>query len=368
MFRKKIQSYFKFYIQRIFILIYGKINTIQFSNTNNDKITEITQVKSDTYPDKGYFLYEIKNGRIYTDMHQNVSIINKDNILSEASFQHVNNQFQKVSFNSALINGTPKLKKKFNGTIFNLTQGSSGNNYFHFIFDIVPKIFLLEQKTLVSSIDYFYVPEIKSWQKEIFLLLNIDEKKLIDSKKYQHIEGDLIIATSHPWYFKGDFQSETKNIPEWIVKLNRNKFLPLAKKFNNNTKVFLDRSSSNYNHCQIENINEVMDFFKRKGFTIYKPEELNIKEQIYLFNHASIIAGAHGAAFTNTIFCKPSTKIIEIIPKSHPSKKCERISEILNLNYYKIRVKDNNINKNFPNRIFLTDKNLKEISDITDLY
>ena len=112
MFRKKIQSYFKFYIQRIFILIYGKINTIQFSNTNSDKITEITQVKSDTYPDKGYFLYEIKNGRIYTDMHQNVSIINNDNILSEASFQHVNNQFQKVSFNSALINGTPKLKKK----------------------------------------------------------------------------------------------------------------------------------------------------------------------------------------------------------------------------------------------------------------
>ena len=111
-----------------------------------------------------------------------------------------------------------------------------------------------------------------------------------------------------------------------------------------------------------------MDFFKRKGFTIYKPEELNIKEQIYLFNHASIIAGAHGATFTNIIFCKPSTKIIEIIPKSHPSKKCERISEILNLNYYKIRVKDNNINKNFPNRIFLTDKNLKEISDITDLY
>ena len=60
MFRKKIQSYFKFYIQRIFILIYGKINTIQFNNTNNDKITEITQVKSDTYPDKGYFLYEIQ--------------------------------------------------------------------------------------------------------------------------------------------------------------------------------------------------------------------------------------------------------------------------------------------------------------------
>ena len=108
MFRKKIQSYFKFYIQRIFILIYGKINTTQFNNTNNDKITEITEIKSDTYPDKRYFLYEIKNGRIFTDIHQNVSIINKDNILSEASFQHFDNQLQKISYNNALINGTPK--------------------------------------------------------------------------------------------------------------------------------------------------------------------------------------------------------------------------------------------------------------------
>ena len=368
MHRKKIQTYFKFCIQRIFILLYGRINITYSDHINNDEFTQVKQIKSDTFPNRQYFLYKIKKGRIYTDMHQNVSIINKDNIISEASFQHVDNELKNVNFNSTLINGTPKFKKKFNGTIFNLTQGASGNNYFHFIFDIVPKIFLLEKKIPNSSIDYFYVPEIKKKKKEIYLLLNINKKKLIDSKKYQHIKGDLIIAASHPWYFKGDFQSETKNIPEWIIKYNRNKFLPLAKKFDNNTKVFLDRSSSSYNHCQIKNNDEIIDFFKRKGFTIYNPEKLSIQQQVYLFNQASIIVGAHGAAFTNIIFCKPSTKIIEIIPKSHPSKKCERISKILKLNYYKIRTIDNNFNKNFPNRIFLTKKNLKEITDITDFY
>ena len=44
--------------------------------------------------------------------------------------------------------------------------------------------------------------------------LNISEKKLIDSKKYRHIKASLIVAVSHPWYFKGDFQNETQNIPE----------------------------------------------------------------------------------------------------------------------------------------------------------
>ena len=366
--RKKIQSYIKFFIQRIFILIYGKIKTPHSSYRNNVEFTHIKDIKSDTYPNRQYFLYKIKNGRIYTDTNQTVSIVNKDNIISEASFQHVDNELKNTNSNSALTKGTPNFKKKIDGTVFNLTQGGSGNNYFHFIFDIIPKIYLLEKNLPIKSIDYFYVPEIKSWQKKIYQLFDINEKKLIDSKKYRHIQGDLIVAVSHPWYFKGDFQNETKNIPEWIIRYNRNKFLPLMKKFDSNTKVFLDRSSSNFNHCQIKNNNEVTNFFKKRGFTIYNPEKLSIQEQIYLFNQASIVAGAHGAAFTNIIFCKPTTKIIEIIPESHPSKKCERISTILKLNYFRIKTIDNNFDKNFPDTIFLTEKNLKEISDITDLY
>ena len=112
----------------------------------------------------------------------------------------------------------------------------------------------------------------------------------------------------------------------------------------------------------------ITNFFKKRGFTIYNPEKLSIEEQIYLFNEASIVAGAHGAAFTNIIFCKPKTKIIEIIPESHQSKKCERISAILKLNYFRIKTIDNNFNKSFPDSIFLTEKNLKKISDITDPY
>ena len=68
------------------------------------------------------------------------------------------------------------------------------------------------------------------------------------------------------------------------------------------------------------------------------------------------------------IFCKPRTKIIELIPISHPSKKCERLSKILNLNYFKIKTENNDSDKNFPYRISLKKKNLKEIMDAIDLY
>ena len=214
MFKKQLQIKFKFFIQKIFTLIYGKVRVFDFNNKNNEKTLNIEGISSDKNPNKKYPLYKTINGRIYTDTNQNVAIINNDNFISDSSFQHIDNELKDVSFNSVITKGTPRFKKKFKGNIFNLAQGGSGNNYFHFIFDLIPKIYLLEKVFSVESINYFYVPKITEWQKKIYTLLNIDERKLIDSEKFRHIQGDLIISVSHPWYFKNDFQSETKNIPE----------------------------------------------------------------------------------------------------------------------------------------------------------
>ncbi|MDA7714076.1 glycosyltransferase family 61 protein [Candidatus Pelagibacter sp.] len=367
MLKKKLQLYFKILFQNIFLIIYGKIKTEDINYLDNqDKLIIIDNIKSDTYPDHKYFLYKIKNGRIHTDLNENVSIINKNNLISECSFQQINGKLKNKNFNSTLFKGTPRLKKKFKGIIFNLTQGGSGNNYFHFIFDLIPKIYLLKEKLPIRCISYFYVPEITDWQQKIYILFGIGKERLIDSKKIRHVEADWIIASSHPWYFKGYFQDETINIPQWIVNYNRNNFLPLMKKFNNNKKIFLDRSSSVFTHCQIKNNDEIINTLSKKGFTTYKVEDLSFEEQIFLFNDASIIVGAHGAAFTNIIFCKPETKIIEIIPTSHPSRKCQRISKILKLNYKRIIVKENNNDKNFPFNIILNKQHLNEIENIID--
>ena len=201
-------------------------------------------------------------------------------------------------------------------------------------------------------------------------ILNIEKKfkKVRDSDKFKHIECDIVLSVNHPWYYQGEIQNEVKNIPDWIINYNRNKFLPFLKKFNNNKKIFLDRSSSVFNHCQIRNNNEIIKTLSKKGFTSYKVEELSIEEQIYLFNDAKIIVGAHGAAFSNIMFCRPKTKIIEIIPVSHPSKKCQRISEVLDLNYFRIITEDTSSDKNFPFNIFLNKDHLNTIVNTIDLY
>ena len=365
MIKNKLKLYYRASVQIFFKYIYGKV-LISNTRTKLVKKEKINVPSFKTYNGKNYYFYKIKNARIYTDNNQNVAIIKNNFILPFVSFQQVNGNLKKIKYNSVLSLGTPSFVRKIKGKVFNLCQGDSGNNFFHFLFDIIPKIYLINLKIDLKKIDYFYVSDPKEWQIKIFKILGIGEKKLLSSKKNNHIFAEEIYAVDHPWYDKGYIQENVKRIPRWIIQKNREFFLNNSKQKIKN-KIFLDRSQSKYNHCQINNLNDVKNFILRKNFKSYKPEYLSFKKQIDLFKNSSIIIGAHGAAFSNIIFCKSGTKIIEIIPADHPNRKCERISKILKLRYFRVESIPDNSDLNYPFRINLSTKNLKLIEKIINL-
>ena len=172
--------------------------------------------------------------------------------------------------------------------------------------------------------------------KKILSLFDIGSHKLINSQKYRHLKAKSVIAVEHPWYQKGYVQQELYNLPEWIIFFLREKFLGYANKFKCSDKIFIDRTESVFHHCKLINNKEIMDHLSKKGFQCYQIGKLDFFEQIYLFNNAKIIIGPHGAAFTNIIFSNPNTNIVEIIPDYHKSRKCEKISNILNLKHTKV--------------------------------
>ena len=335
---KFLQKCFKKIFKRLFILFYGKITiSIQLENNNykKHKINKILLGNNRKY-NANYIIYEIPNGRVYTDTIEHVAIIKDNKLLSDISYQQVLGELKSIEFNKVLSSGTPRLIKKIKGQMLSLVQGASGENYFHFLFDIVSRLKIFEQKYSLEKIDFFYVPGDINFQKIIFKLFAIDESKLISSKTYRHIEASKLFAVNHPWYHKGYVQNEIANMPNWIIFWLREKFLNLSKKFDCNDKIFIDRSESKFKHCQLLNNHQVIAFLESKGFTSYKIGELDFLEQVYLFNNAKVIIGPHGAAFSNIIFSKPKTEIIEIIPDNHPSIKCQKLSKTLDLNYTKI--------------------------------
>ena len=346
-YRKKLQLIYKYLISQIFKLIYGNII---FSNKNDSDVKFIEIVKDN----HKYMFAEIDKGRIFTDYVENVAIINKNQILDHVSYQQIKGEFKEPFLNVVLKKGTPKFKKKIKGKVFSLIQGASGNNnYFHWMFDVLPRLIMLEKVYNLSDIDYFYSPQIKSWQLSTLSVFNISKEKLINSNHHRHIHADKILAVSHPWYNKGRILNEAKNLPSWITSEIASKFEKHGKKFECNDKIFIDRRESLYNHCQIINDVEIQSHLKKKGFTVYKVGELNFFEQIYLFQNAKVIIGAHGAAFANLIFCKPNTKILDIIPQNHPNTVDETIAKFKKLDFRFIRTKELSAEKKINGDIFL---------------
>jgi len=349
---KQLQFLFKKFFQNIFFLMYGRI--IYKKNKETSKLIKIGSKK--------YYVAMIKKGRVYTDYVEHVSVIDNNNILvNKVSHQQINGPMFPPKRNSALIKGTPRLKKRIKGSILCMVQGvSATNNYFHWMFDILPRLKLIKKIKNLRDIDYFYVPELKKWQKDTLSIFKIPENKFINSKKYRHIEADLVLATSHPWYSKGYMVSESKNLPSWVINWVSKKFLKFKKKTICNKKIFIDRSESINKYCQIINNDEVINCLKNLGFSIHKTGQMSFFEQIYLFNNANIIVGAHGAAFTNLVFCKPKTKIIEIIPKLHPSTVNRKISKVKKLNYLRFLTKNLKENKKINGDIIVNTSALKK--------
>ena len=348
MVRKKLQFIYKFIVSKLFQIIYGKIVFLN-QNDNDVKLKEVNK------DENNYKFIEINNGRIFTDYIEHVAIINKNQIMDFVSYQQVKGVFKDPAFNVVIKKGTPKFKKKFNGKVFSLVQGASGNNnYFHWMFDILPRLIILEKFYNLNDINFFYCPQTKPWQLSTLSIFNIGNDKLINSNLHRHIQADKILAVSHPWYSKGLILNEAKNLPRWIINEINLKFEKYGKKFKCNDKIFIDRRESKYNHCQIINDEEIKTYLRKKGFTVYRVGELNFFEQIYLFQNAKIVIGAHGAAFTNLIFCKENTKVLDIIPENHPNTVDETIAKVKNLNFRFIRTKELTEKEKDNGDIFLT--------------
>ena len=346
-YRKKLQLIYKFLISQLFKIIYGKV----FFSDKNDNDVKFTDINKNSHK---YKFVEVDKGRIFTDYVENVAIINKNQILDHVSYQQIKGEFKKPFFNVVIKKGTPKFKKNIKGKVFSLIQGASGNNnYFHWMFDVLPRLIMLEKVYDLNEIDYFYCPQVKPWQLSTLSVFNIFEERLLDSNYHRHIQSDKILAVSHPWYNKGRILDEAKKLPAWIINEIASKFEEFGKKFKCGEKIFIDRRESHYNHCQIINDEEIKSHLEKKGFVVYKIGELDFFKQIHLFQNAKIIIGAHGAAFANLIFCKPNTKVLDIIPENHPNTVDETIAKLKNLDFKFIKTKEMPAEKKTNGDIFL---------------
>jgi len=337
--KKKLRIIFKLIIAFFFFIFFGKIKKNKKNLILSHKIN-IFNFK------KKYKVYEILNGRVYTNNVDHCAYISDNLIISGPSYQYFRSKNQKIDKNEVLKFGTPRILKKVNGRLFSLLSGGAAkNNYGHWFWDVLPKIYLIKKFYNISKKDFFLVPSLKyAYQKETLNYLNISKYQLISAENYKHLSAEKLICTSHV------SNHHPEKIPSWNLNYIRKTFL--KKKFFFPKKygkfIYLDRDEFKYlnKNCLIRykdfrtliNEDEVKKFLLIKGFHIIKPQELDFFKQINLFYNSKIIISVSGAGLTNIFFCKKKTNILEISPENFGNEFLF-ISQKLNLRHKRIKLK-----------------------------
>jgi len=315
----KIKRYFKKLIQFFFILLYGRVNKI-IDAEQSDRVY-IEKINKNY----NYKVFVIQKGRIFTNRIDDTAVISDNKLINGPSYQLRSSTDDSASVrNSASIKenivlkiGTPKFKKKIKGTVLSLLSGGGANkNYFHWLYDVLPRFGLLEELTKKFNPDYLLTPNYEfKFQLDTLEFLGFKKEKIFSSKFFKHLECDELIVTDHPYNITGNTYIDHEKIPPWISYWLKKKFLALKSKKKFSERIYIDRGDTDNNNLSSRKINNEIELkknLKKNHFEFIKLQDKSFEDQLSIFNSAKIVVGLHGAGFANISFCKENTKIIEL--------------------------------------------------------
>ena len=286
-----------------------KTNSLSIHSSIENSIVNIKEYK----PPK-YYVAKTKNVNV-TAMNNagSVNVVGKNDII----FNDVSTRYDFDDF---------AYKEDYNYSGDNvLLSLDSGSNYFHWLCQILPRIKLMQEyKIEWKKINKILIPEIRGrFVAESLSALNVPMEKVIEQKSGCCYKFENLYIPCKP--------NNHIYLSNWSIDFLRETFLQGIED-TNNQKVFISRKESSARY--IENEKSIYKLLKRFGFKRFYLEDMSIAEQASLFNNATHIVATHGASLANLVFCKQSTKVIELFNPFHFHSLYWSISNLLDLDYY----------------------------------
>ena len=250
------------------------------------------------------FVAEIPGGRAYGG--DGAIITPTDYLLQDLSPEYTANRYLSGKHTVLAQIRLPQAHS-VSGTVAVLATLSAQQFFAHWMMDMLPRIGLLQEAGIsLDKIDKFFVnsPNTVSRQQTLEAL-GIPMSKVIDCVTHPHIKADRLLVPSP---VSGVFASS-----HYSCDFLRQHFLDDTHTSNTSRLKRIYVSRANTNHRRIANENEVVKALSARGFAVVEPQDLSLADQSRVFAEAEVIVMPLGSAMANTVYCKPGTKIIEIL-------------------------------------------------------
>jgi hypothetical protein len=195
-----------------------------------------------------------------------------------------------------------------------------GAGYWHWLFDSVARLSLLERFPSDTNV---ITPPLEPWMR--WFLERLD----LGGRLFETEATALRVENFH-------FSSPSSMTGCWnpyAVNFLRRSFLSFGSPSSNSLPKRFYILREGYTR-KIANEREVREFFTMLGWSLIAPEKLSIPDQIALFRDAEAIAGLHGSALTNLLWCSPGARVLEFVPENFMAGAFEWLAHINKLTHF----------------------------------
>ena len=206
-----------------------------------------------------------------------------------------------------------------------LILGSTGgDSYFHWMTDVLPRVRLIKEAGYeINSFDHFIINKLEAgYQKETLDYLKIPSKKIreIGTKPSGYLCEHAVLPSLPS--FPGAVPPETIHYVRSIV----------PEKHQQKTRKFYIARGKSIRRRILEE-GRIIDWLKTQGFEIIDCGQMSVKDQATAFAHAEMIVAPHGGALTNLLFCRPGTKVVELLSSKYPNPCYRNLCGVAKLPY-----------------------------------
>lgn len=211
---------------------------------------------------------------------------------------------------------------------------ASYDNYFHWMFDLLLKLKVIHDAGHdFSDYDYYLVNSQKyEYQRKSLMILGIPEHKIIETSSSRNL---ILESVTIPSLADQSGLFEADDVL-WL----RDKLMSSVSDIKSNSldfcksRIFINRKKTLGRN--IINYSDLVQVLEKHRFNIIELEGLELDRQIHIFNNAEVVIAPHGAGLTNLLFCRPRTKVIELVNPEYAHQMYYYLSMVLDLNYYYI--------------------------------
>jgi Glycosyltransferase 61 len=159
-----------------------------------------------------------------------------------------------------------------------------------------------------------------TYEQDLLTLIGFDADRIYDSRLTDLRFKTGFLGNSGHWFYP-NFED--------LMALKRQIEPKLPAAADASNRIYISRSGRR----RIVNEGELIAMLEKYGIQIIEDQPRTVAEQVSIYRNASFIIGPHGGSFTNILWCRPGTHLVELFSSNYVPDFFLYMAQRLELNY-----------------------------------